>query len=68
MLTFKIKVTDRRGKFPAKVYEVQAEQELFAYVPATERFIAENGIKPRGKAQRISSYYSRFWNEVVKEN
>lgn len=65
MKTFKIKVTDRRNKFPPRIYEVQANEELFAYAAATEQFIKDNKIPPRKPLQRVSVYYSRFWNEPV---
>lgn len=65
MPTFNIKVTDKRGKYPSKTYTVEAEQEFLAYGPATEQFIKENGHRARGPAERVSSYYARFWNEVA---
>ena len=67
MTIFFIQVTDCRGKYPAKVYKVVAEQEFLAYMPATEQFIKDNGHRARGPAERISSYYSRFWNQSVKK-
>jgi hypothetical protein len=71
-----VKVTDRRGKYPSKTYQVEVsspdneeltswEQEMTAYGIACEQFIKDNNHPPRGPAQRSSSYYSRFWNEVV---
>lgn len=66
MTTFKIKVSDRKGKYESKVYEIEAEQEFLAYMPATEQFIKDSGHRARGMSERVSSYYSRFWNEVVK--
>lgn len=65
MQTFKIKVTDRRGKYGSRVYEVEGEQEFNAYAKATERFIKDVGHPPYKPGQRMSVYYSRFWNERV---
>jgi hypothetical protein len=66
MATFKITVTDRMGKYPSRTYEIEAEQEFLAYGPATERFIKDNNHRARGPAERLSSYYSRFWNAPAK--
>ncbi len=66
MPKFFIKVTDRRGKYPTKVYEVEAEQEFLAYGPATQQFIKDNGHRGIGMSERTSSYYARFWNQPVK--
>lgn len=66
MATFKIKVTDRLGKYESRTYEVEAEQEFIAYGKATEQFIKDVGHRPRGPVERVSSYYARFWNAAVK--
>lgn len=61
-----VMVTDRRGKFPPRTYQVaHNDPEFLVYGPAIERFIMDNGIKPRGPSQRMSAYYARFWAEVV---
>lgn len=65
----KIKVSDQRGKYPAKTYEVEVEKDspqFLWYGEPTEQFIKDNNHPPRKVAQRISVYYSRFWAEVVK--
>jgi hypothetical protein len=65
MQKFTIQVSDRRGKYAARTYAVEADEEFLAYGEATERFIKDNHHRPRGPSERMSSYYSRFWNEVV---
>lgn len=65
MATFLIRVSDQRGKYPSKTYQVEAEEEFLAYGPATKQFIKDIGYRGRGPTERMSSYYSRFWNEVV---
>lgn len=65
MAKFKIQVTDKKGKYPTKVYEVEAEQEFLAYGEATDRFIKDNGHRARGPAERMSTYFARFWNQVI---
>lgn len=65
MAQFNIKVSDKRGKYPSKVYVVEADQEFLAYAEATQKFIRDNGHRARGPAERISSYLARFWNEAV---
>jgi hypothetical protein len=67
MAQFTIQVSDRRGKYPSKTYTVEAEQEFLAYGPATEQFIKDNGHRARGPSERMSSYYSRFWNQRVPD-
>lgn len=64
MAKFEVTVTDRRGKFQPKTYTVEASSELMSYAEATEQYIKDNGIKPIGPSQRLSSYYSRFWNKA----
>jgi hypothetical protein len=67
MAQFTIQVSDRRGKYPSKTYMIEAEQEFLAYGPATEQFIKDNGHRARGPSERMSSYYSRFWNQRVPD-
>ncbi len=67
MPTFCIEVSDTRKKYPSRTYTVEAESELMAYGKATEQFIIDNNHRKRGPAERISSYYSRFWNQPVKK-
>ena len=64
-MKYNIKVTDSRGKYPAKTYEVEATSEVLAYGVATQQFIRDNNHPPRGPNQRMSQYYSRFWNARV---
>ena len=61
----RIKVTDRRGKYPAREYDVQATDAFLAYAEATERFIQDSGHRIRKAGERASTYYARFWNERV---
>jgi hypothetical protein len=65
MKNFRIEVSDKKGKYPSKIYEVQADEEFLAYGPATEQFIKDNNHPPFKPGQRISQYYSRFWNKAV---
>jgi hypothetical protein len=65
MKMFTIRVTDRRGKYPSTTYTVEAPEELLAYGEATEQFIKDNKHRPRGASERVSVYYSRFWNQPV---
>jgi hypothetical protein len=65
MKTFQMKVTDRRGKYEAKVYAVEAEQEFNACAKAVDKFIKENGHPPYQPGKRMSVYYSRFNVECV---
>lgn len=60
-----IKVTDRRGKYASKTYEVEADKEFLAYAKATDQFIKENGHPPYQPGTRMSTYFSRFANERV---
>lgn len=66
MPKFEVTVTDRRNKFAPKTYTVEASSELMSYGEATERYIKDHGIKPRGPSQRASQYYARFWNEATE--
>ena len=65
-MTFKVQVTDKRGKYPPKVYSVTADSELMAYAEATEKFIIDNNHPKRKVGQRLSVYFARFWNQVIK--
>lgn len=65
---FHIRVTDARGKYPPKVYTVEAGREFEAYGPATQQFIKDNNHPPYKPGQRQSVYFARFQNQRVPAN
>lgn len=65
MKKFRIEVSDRKGVYPSRVYEVEAEQEFEAYGHATNQFIKDNDHPPRKPTQRVSTYFQRFWNHAI---
>jgi hypothetical protein len=65
-MKFRIKVSDQRGKYQPRTYEVEASEAMMAYGEATNQYIRDNNHPPyKPGKQRVSSYFSRFWNEVV---
>jgi hypothetical protein len=64
-MKFRIKVSDQRGKYLPRTYEVEASEAMAAYGEATNRYIKDNNHPPYKPGKRVSVYFSRFWNEIV---
>jgi hypothetical protein len=65
----KIQITDLRGKYATKVYEVEVDPtspEFLWYGAPLKQFISDNNHPPYKPGTRSSVYYSRFRAAVVK--